>query len=485
MAVTSLWKVKSNLSRVVEYAKNGQKTANPKWGATDYQAMRDVMDRAVKEAKKKGLLRVIDYAVDDAKTEQQYYVTGINCNANRARDQMQMTKLQFGKTGGVLAWHGYQSFEEGEVDADTAHRIGIELAKELWPDYQVIVATHLNTHCYHNHFVLNSVSFLHGGKFNACKESYRIMRATSDRLCKEHELSVIKEHQVYYPKHYAEWDAEQKGQPTWRTAIREDVDKAIMASMTWSTFLRALHEQGYEVKTGVKHIAVRPPGKERFVRLRSLGERYTEEAIRGRILKQLAPQQPAKREPKKVLHIRVQGDFHLSKVTWKGLRALYFFYLRKLRAAQRQPQTKAPYALREDIRKLDALDKQGRFLFKHHIDTAEQLGDYRASAEEKLKNLYAKRKALTNEQRRKGIPELRIAEIQGRITAISKETKTLRYEVKLCGEILERSLIIAGKQTQIKQMEKEEKHHVSTGRSGGADREHGDQRHSQRRGVRE
>ncbi len=443
MATTRIWKVATHLPRVIDYAKDGTKTANPAWSKTEYQTMRDVMD----------------YAMDDFKTEQQFYVTALNCNADCAREQMQLTKEQFGKTDGILAWHGYQSFAEGEVDADTAHRVGIELAQELWPDFQVIVATHLNTHCYHNHFVLNSVSYIHGGKFNACRESYAKMRAASDRLCKEHGLSVITEHKAYYPKHYAEWNAQEKGQPTWRSAIREDVDKAVMASMSFQAFLRSMKDMGYEVKTGVKHIAVRPPSKERFVRLRSLGESYTEEAIRGRILKQRAPSRPPQPEPPKIVRIRVQGDFHLSKITWKGLRALYYFYLRKLRAAQKQPQGKASYLLREDLRHLDELDEQSRFLFRHGINTAEQLADYKASADAQLKSLYAERRALHNEQRRHDVPEARMAEIRARIAAISAQTKPLRRDMKLCDAIVERALVLAEKQAQIKQMEKEEKGH--------------------------
>ncbi len=443
MATTRIWKVESNLSRVVDYAKDETKTENPAWNKTDYQTMRDVMD----------------YAMDDAKTEKQCYVTALNCNADYAREQMQMTKRRYDKTDGILAWHGYQSFVEGEVDADTAHKIGVALAKELWPDFEVIVATHLNTHCFHNHFVLNSVSFLHGRKFNACKESYKKMRATSDKLCREYGLSVITEHQAYYPKHYAEWQAEQNGQRTWRSAIREDVDKAVMASMSFQAFLRSLKDMGYEVKTGVKHMAVRPPGKERFVRLRSLGDNYTEEAIKQRILKQRAPERPPRPVPPKIVRIRVQGDFHLSKITWRGLRALYYFYLRKLRAAQKQPQGKASYLLREDLRHLDELDEQSRFLFRHGIDTAEQLTDYRASADAQIKSLYSERKTLHNEQRRHDVPEARMVEIRARISSISAQAKPLRRSMKLCDAIMERALVLAEKQAQIKQMEKEEKGH--------------------------
>ena len=211
--------------------------------------------------------------------------------------------------------------------------------------------------------------------------------------------------------------------------------------------------------TGVKHIAVRPPGKERFVRLRSLGDSYTEEAIKQRILKQRAPERPLKPVPPKIVRIRVQGDFHLSKITWKGLRALYYFYLRKLRAAQKQPQGKASYLLREDLWHLDELDEQSRFLFRHGINTAEQLTDYRALADAQIKSLYSERKTLHNEQRRHDVPEARMVEIRARIAAISAQAKPLRRSMKLCDAIMERALVLAEKQAQIKQMEKEEKGH--------------------------
>jgi len=464
MATTRIWKVKTNLPRVVDYAKDGEKTVNPQWSKDEYMTMRDVMD----------------YAMDDFKTEQQYYVTALNCNAEYARSQMEMTKKEFIKTDGILAWHGYQSFKEGEVTADTAHEIGVKLAQELWPEFQVVVATHLNTHCFHNHFVLNSVSFLDGKKFNACKDSYRKMRATSDRLCKEYGLSVITEHQAYYPKHYAEWDAESKGQRTWRTSIREDVDKAIMQAMTWSAFLRSLKEQGYEVKTGVKHIAVRPPGKERFVRLKSLGDRYTEEAIKQRILKQRTPSRPPSPEPKPVRKAKVYGDFKLSKITWKGLRALYYFYRRKLREAQAQPTGYAPHVLREDLRLLDKINAQTIFLFKHKIDTVEQLSDYRHYAEQQIALLLSRRKELSNEKRREDTTPQRMVEINSTLAEIAAQLKTLRRDVRLCDEIVERSAQIAEKNKILKQ-EREMMKDVPPGRSSRTGRQYGDEYHGQRR----
>jgi len=438
MATTSLWAIKGRTDHVLDYAMNPEKTENPNWSKTDFQTLRDVMD----------------YAMDDAKTEQQYFVTALNCNAACARDQMQMTKQQFQKQDGILVWHGYQSFAAGEVDAKTAHEIGIALAKELWPDFQVIVATHLNTKCFHNHFVLNSVSYLHGGKFNGCKESYGKMRAASDRLCKAHGLSIITEHRAYYPKHYAEWDAEQKGQPTWRGAIRADVDRAMQSSMTWSQFLRALCTQGYEIKTGVKHIAIRPQGKERFVRLRSLGEDYTEDAIRERILNRKSAEGQKQGNPYRGKPIRVYTDFRLSRVTWKGLRALYFFYLRKLRMAQNQ--SNARYDLRDDLRHLGKLDAQARFLFKHKIDTMEQLTAYRDGTETSIKQRCMERKELRNEKRRAETTHERAKMIDDRLQKITIELKALRRDVRLCGEIEQRSILLA----EMREQRQEQEHHL-------------------------
>jgi len=97
-------------------------------------------------------------------------------------------------------------------------------------------------------------------------------------------------------------------QRTWRSAIREDVDQAIMLSMSFQACIRSLKEKGYEVVTGGKYMKVRPQGKERFVRLRSLGDNYTEEAIKQRILRQRMPEQPPKPAPLTVKRVKVRGD---------------------------------------------------------------------------------------------------------------------------------------------------------------------------------
>lgn len=134
------------------------------------------------------------------------------------------------------------------MTAETAHAIGVELAEELWGErFEVVIATHCNTGHYHNHFVINSVSWADGYKFNNSKSDYAEMRKISDRLCREHAISVI-DVPSGKGKHYAQWSAEKNGKPTYRSMIRADIDQAIRASTTERDFIRIMREMGYELK---------------------------------------------------------------------------------------------------------------------------------------------------------------------------------------------------------------------------------------------
>ena len=175
MAVTKIWRVRGNAGRVIDYASNPEKTI----ATLPEEELAEIAD-------------VLEYADDEVKTEHHHYTTGINCDKDSAKEEFSLTKRQFGKQGGIVAIHGYQSFEEENLTPDEAHAIGVALAKELWGDrFQVIVATHLNTDHVHNHFVINSVSFKDGKRFHMCTARYVEMKEASDRLCREHKLSVI------------------------------------------------------------------------------------------------------------------------------------------------------------------------------------------------------------------------------------------------------------------------------------------------------
>jgi hypothetical protein len=445
MATTAIWSVKGRLDKIVNYAKNPDKTDAALYSESELQGLGDVMD----------------YTMKDQKTEKKLYVTGLNCDPETARDQMVMTKRRFCKEDGILAFHAYQSFAKGETTPNIAHEIGAKLAQELWGErFEVIIATHLDKGHLHNHFVINSVSFFDGKKYNDCNASYQLMRQTSDRLCRAYGLSIVENPERGRARHYAEWKAETEGQRTWRSTVREDVDQAVMVSMSFQAFIRSLKEKGYEVVTGGKYMKVRPQGKERFVRLRSLGDNYTEEAIKQRILRQRMPERPSKSAPTIVRRVKVRGDFRLSRVTWKGLRALYFYYLSKLREAKRQPVGQALFLLREDLRLMDTITRQAKFLHRHGIDNQEQLAAFRINTEQQIASLTKERKTLSNEKRGASVPEKRKMVIGKHINEFSVQLKSLRKDIKLCDAILERSVVIEEKQEQLKRSDQSNKEYV-------------------------
>ena len=403
---------------------------------------------------------VIRYAVNSEKTQQaenedctvvHRFVSGINCSPATARDEMLAVKKRFGKENGTVAYHGYQSFAPGEVTPETAHEIGMKLAARLWGDrYQVIVATHLDKENHlHNHFVLNTVSFVDGIKYHRTKKDYHDMQTVSDELCREYRLSVIENPQYGKSKQYGEWRAEQEQRPTWRGLIRADIDEAIRQSMTERQFFDTLRKKGYEVKIG-KDISVRPPGKERFVRLiRNFGEDYSIENIRRRILSQTKAERKPSAPSRTVLRVRLIGSFYKTrKIT--GFRAQYFHYCYLLGIfPENKPKQnrRLHFLLREDLRKLDTITAETRLLVKYRIDTSEQLFSYRDGVKDKISALTDERKQLYKLQRTAAVkadPE-KAAEIKEQISALSKELAALRREAVLCDGIAERSGVIKEK----------------------------------------
>ena len=351
VATTSIWRVNGWLGKVLIYIENPNKTENP--------ASFEKSDMDTKEAQ--GLSDVIEYAIQQKKTGKavvddedvpvmQRFVSGVNCSPTTARDEMMAVKKRFGKEEGTVAYHGYQSFAPGEATPEMAHEIGLRLAKALWGEkYQVLVATHLDkSNHLHNHFVVNTVSFIDGIKYHRTEKDYYDMQRESDRLCREYGLSVIEHPQRGKSKHYGEWRAEQEGRPTYLSLIKADVDAAIRQSMTERQFFYHLRQMGYDIKVG-KDITVRAPNYPRGRKLeRNFGEDYSLENIRRRILAQRRPQREEAPEPKRC---RLSGDLKQArKVT--GFRALYFHYCYLLgvfpQKQKRQPGH-VPHALRENL----------------------------------------------------------------------------------------------------------------------------------------
>ena len=393
------------------------------------------LDRAVKYVMNKekttavSLRDALDYAANRDKTEQSCFESSYTCTLETAFADMRQTKERWHKSGGVQGYHLVQSFAAGEVTPELAHQIAKELAdRMLGGRYEYVIGTHLNTGHIHSHIVWNSVSCVDGKKYRSNYKNYVTeIRAASDELCRKYKLSIIDtENSHHVAKPYAEWMAEKNGQPTWRTAIRQDVDEAIQQSLTWRQFLGALEHKGYEVRMGRKYPVLRPPGKERFVRFKTLGKRYTPEVIQNRLLYPQFDRCFVENSPHVQYSRLHSGKKSRRKLT--GLRALYYRYLYELGALPRKPR-RPSYAVRQDAYKLNQRIRQMEFLSKHNIDTLEQLETHRKALQTEIGQLQTKRKQLPKTD-----------DVQSQRESVNTALKQLRQEERLCRKIAEHSL---------------------------------------------
>ena len=383
--------------------------------------------------------KTVAYAADPEKTEMRLYESCINCkNVDNAYEVMVSTKRKWGKEDGVQGYHIIQSYKPGEVTPEQAHAIGMEFAQKMFGDrYEVVVATHLNRHHLHNHIVINSVSFVDGKKYHSNRKSYyHELRETSNEICQEHGLSVIKPKAK--GKQYPEWEAEQKGTGTLRSAIREDIDAAIRYSYTMEDFWTLLQKQGYRIKRSEqrKYIVLLSPGAKRGVRLTSLGKGYGEEEIAARIRRQRDKGPPVKPRVEPPRRIRMRGSTkYIPKKKVKGFMALYFKYLYLLRSAQ-QPRVRRPsYIMREELIRLKRYQQQFRYIQSNHIETAGDLTGRAEQIEQELLRLENERRPLYG--LRKNGKEEELEEINKKIAQFNAAMKKLRLERNLCKRIQE------------------------------------------------
>lgn len=443
MAVTSLWPIKYRLDKVINYVRNPEKITEEYYSEN---AAMHVIDG------------VLEYAADDTKTERREYVTCLNCGEQTAARDFIDTKKLWRKDDGRLCYHGYQSFKPREVNAETAHAIGVELAKQLWGErFQVVVATHCNTGVYHNHFVINSVSFRDGYKFYNSKADYRQMREVSDRLCREHGLSVIEEAKGK-GKNHALYAAEQNGKPTHSQMIRNDIDRAVAASLTEQEFYRLLWEMGYTVTTHgtsgapLKHPKITPPGGKKNFRFDSLGEEYVLERILDRVHENMHRKQPFEVPPQRHYRMKMTRK-PVKKLT--GLRALYFRYCYELGIIVKHPNRtkRVSYLLRDDVIKLDRYIAKAKLLIDNKIETVTDLQAYREGLKASVAQLTAERQDLQNTMKRaeraEDEPAKRASAAQ--IKQVSAIIRKVQKEVKLCDEVEASSAQVSEKLRQAKE----------------------------------
>ena len=256
---------------------------------------------------KSTLKAAIDYICNPEKTDGKLLVSSYGCAAETADIEFAWTRRHAIDKGTNLGRHLIQAFQPGEVTPEQAHEIGMELAKEiLGGKYEFVLATHIDKDHVHNHLIFNAVSFADHKHYHSNKRSYHDIRRTSDRLCKEHGLSVIIPGQEK-GKSYIEHQATQNG-TSYKAKLKAAIDRLLPACSDLEELLRRLQREGYEIKRG-KYISARAPDQERFTRLKTLGVDYTEEALVARIAGRSRPsRQPKQRNGKISLLIDIQNN---------------------------------------------------------------------------------------------------------------------------------------------------------------------------------
>ena len=390
--------------------------------------------------------KLISYVINPEKTtdEKALHIDSLNCSIIDAAEQFKTVRDNWDKNNGNFAYHFIQSFAPNEVTAEEAHKYGVELAKVLFGDlgFQVVIGTHLDRNHLHNHFVVNSVNFLDGKKLQTDHDFIRRMRSENDRICREHNLSVISEPKGK-DKSYAEWLIEKNGGFTWRGAIRKDIDAIIPTVSTFKELLDVLEMQGYTVKRSGKHLSVSPPGTNTNFRMYKLGKGYSEEEITTRIiysLRRMPLQSAATPKIIKKKTMKYKGTFpSLSKKG--GLRGLYYCYLyrlRKLTKSSAQYKKKMPIQARHDAELLREFSEDLKLLSKYKIDNLSQLANVYLSLKGKNRHLVSQRQDLRTELSVCETSDV-LQTITEQIDNINKKLKTIRKELKACERVYDRS----------------------------------------------
>ena len=270
---------------------------------------------------KSTLKAAIDYICNPAKTDGSLLISSYGCSAETADIEFAWTRQHTIDKGENLGRHLIQAFAPGEVTPEEAHQIGLELAKDiLGGKYEFVLTTHIDRGHIHNHVIWNAVSFADHKHYHSNKRSYYEIRRASDRLCKEHGLSVIVPGQEK-GKSYVEHQAVRNG-TSYKAKLKSAIDRLLPACADLEDLLRRLQEEGYEIRRG-QYISCRASNQERFTRLKTLGVDYTEAALAARIAGRTRPSKRPKVRDGRIQRIAViQGNQSPGLQHWAKLQKL-------------------------------------------------------------------------------------------------------------------------------------------------------------------
>ena len=409
MATTSIWSIKNNLKQSINYIINPEKTTNEDYGKTDYDYL---------EGKK-------DY---NFKKEKVCYVSYLNCNDDDPYDDMEFTKDYFQKEDGILAYHGYQSFKEGEVTPDIAHEIGFKFVNEMFKDYEVVVATHQNTNHIHNHFIINSVSCKDGKKYNNNRTNLAKLRHISDSICAEYGLSVLDE-DIGYKSTY---NHKVINNDYYKT-LKEDLDNSISYSVTSKQLFERMRNIGYKVYSRNGVITIYRDGEDKVRIENAFGEEYSKDRLSERLYssRQIVFKPMSQKS--------IFEEYCKTNNHYKGIYGLYKYYCYLLGLfPKKYPKQYLPYSIRKEVYKLEQFSQQVRFMHDNNIVTKEDLDNFAKNNNEELRVLKGTRENFWKRYHKAKTKEKQ-TQILAEINDIQPKIKELYKYDKYCKEITKRA----------------------------------------------
>ena len=427
MATTGLWPIKGSLKTVIDYADNPDKTTLEKYVDIDlYAALR--------------------YTENDDKTDQKIFVTGINCSKYAAYEQMMATKRRFGKLGGNVCYHGYQSFKAGEVSPELCHQIGVETAKRMWEDqYEVIVTSHLNTDNLHNHFVVNSLSLKTGKKYSNKISEHIRLREISDEICREHHLSVLENAPFFGGEKDSYW-LHKDGKMTRRDLVKADAQRALDVSLNYQQFFMNLRRLGYEIDE--RRLSVKAPDWERNIRLAGVG--LTREVMEASFQQHRGSETwyvfyrahiipEPKQKPLEAILKEMEQDLYRGRSGVEvALVSVFLIVAMVLQAAiENARYTPLSPTMRLEMQNVKQFIADHRFLKDNNIQTTTELTERIAQTQTKIQKLEAERQHIRNQIRR-AEPGAKAA-LKEEAKAVTKKLNPLRGQLKNFQRILDKS----------------------------------------------
>jgi hypothetical protein len=229
---------------------------------------------------------VLHYIQQEEKTtwEDRRLVSGWNCTAQSVYDEMRLTKERFHKADGRQYYHFVQSFDKQDnLSPQEVHTMGLELAQREFPNFEVLVATHVDTGHFHNHLVVNSVSFQDGKKLHQSAADLQAQRIANDEICVAHGLEILPPPQRRVKQkrmNTREYRSAAKGE-SWKFLLMNTIDQCMRYASSKEEFISLMESKGYQVRwTGSrKNITYTTPAGMKCRDNRLHEEKYTKEVM--------------------------------------------------------------------------------------------------------------------------------------------------------------------------------------------------------------